>query len=250
MEQGETVATQTAKATNVAVIALSVIVLALIGVIGVLVYKQTDVTKNDTATTTANKENEKEDSKTTNSVTENRTDSTTNGSATTDNTPSNQDLNESNPSTNSSDESAPSNWREVENSAYDYTAYIPPTYYYRFFDSARIVGIDTNELPEASEYMGIITINIERSSSVETTLNNNIRDWVAISTATEVHSNGRWSIVHGTIPANEMFEEKEVITAYIQHGEYVLSVEYRNAPSDFGTYEDIFDTVYQSLKLQ
>ena len=149
MEQDKTVVQSANKATNLAVIILSIVVLALIAIIGMLVYKQTDVTKNNTVNTAVdkNQNNDKSNEK------DSKADTKKNDSI--EKTPSNQDLNDNNPSENNSNTSVPHNWRAIENSNYRYTAYIPPTYYYRFFNSAQILGIDPNELPEASEYMGI-----------------------------------------------------------------------------------------------
>ncbi len=51
----------------------------------------------------------------------------------------------------------PAGYIYQENPTYDYKIGMPDTWYYRYFDSARLIGLDKNPVPTASEYAGLIT---------------------------------------------------------------------------------------------
>ena len=123
----------------------------------------------------------------------------------------------------------PFNWKAVVNKSQGYTAYRPSNFYYRIF-SGNVLGIDPNPIPEVGEYVGLISLFISTDS-----LNNEIdraKDIITTESVSNVtYANGKWTIVTGLVPEDEMFparfayyaitevEDKVCLVTYMVEGE-------------------------------
>ncbi len=140
----------------------------------------------------------------------------------------------------------PAGWKAIKMPTYKYTAYRPSNYYYRFFDSGKILGIDPNPIPEASEYLGVVTLQVT-TGDLETRKMEHIDSWMALAVDKKTKKNGTWDLVKGTIPGDEMMPEKEAIMAITKKGNYVYIVDYRQTKDSFDKYEKIFDQFYPAI---
>ena len=135
----------------------------------------------------------------------------------------------------------PSGWIAMDNTAQDYIAYRPGGWWFRFFSpNMETLGIDTNQIPEASEWAGIITLTRLNAS-------NNFESHTSILepgyTTTIQNIAGRnWTIVRGIIPENMLFDAQYAKYAYVNVGgrEFLASI--RSTAANFGGQEGNFDT--------
>jgi hypothetical protein len=141
----------------------------------------------------------------------------------------------------------PDGWKEIENTTYGYTAYRPSNFYYRFFGSASLLGIDPNVIPEASSYAGSVTM-MALSGDLETAMADYYSSFLAIMDTTEDQGNGTWSLISAEIPENEMDAAKNVMCAFIEVDGQVFVVDYRYDASGDAIYEGVFDKFYPAIE--
>jgi hypothetical protein len=135
----------------------------------------------------------------------------------------------------------PSGWIAMDNTAQDYIAYRPGGWWFRFFSpNMETLGIDTNQIPEASEWAGIITLTRLNAS-------NNFESHTSIleagyTTSVQNIAGRNWTIVRGIIPANMLFDAQYAKYAYVNVGgrEFLASI--RSTAANFGGQESNFDT--------
>jgi hypothetical protein len=141
----------------------------------------------------------------------------------------------------------PDGWKEIENTTYGYTAYRPSNFYFRFFGSASLLGIDPNVIPEASSYAGAVTM-MALSGDLETAMADYYSSFLAIMDTTEDQGNGTWSLISAEIPESAMDAAKNVMCAFIEVDGQVFVVDYRYDASGTATYEDIFNQFYPAIQ--
>lgn len=140
----------------------------------------------------------------------------------------------------------PDSWQLLEYDCLGYKAYRPNGFYFRMFPpDCFVLGLDPNRIPEASEYMGMI-------SMMKLSASNNFDKYVAeledgYTEYTRVIDGRTWNMVEGKMPANELFEAKYVKLGNVEVNgkEYMARIE--NSASNFGGYADEFETFITTL---
>ena len=136
----------------------------------------------------------------------------------------------------------PDSWEQIDNTSQGYTAYRPSSWYYRFFGSTmETFGIDPNEIPEVSEYAGVITLN-----RMQTTMTEYISSLIpGYSDTTETIGENEWNIIDGTEEESELFGEREARFAFTEADsrEFVVIM----VASDTADYEDEFNNFLCSV---
>jgi len=131
----------------------------------------------------------------------------------------------------------PDNWKPVVNKSQGYTAHRPNNYFYRIF-SGSVLGIDPNAIPENSEYVGVISI----FTSTDSFDNEVIRAKGIIDNETVkkvTYSNGVWTVITGSVPADEMFPERLAYYAIIEiKGKTHVITMMAEGESEYNTYID------------
>lgn len=140
----------------------------------------------------------------------------------------------------------PDGWKPVENGTYGYTAYRPSSYYYRFFGSQVLLGIDPNEIPTASEYAGAITITAI-SGSLPTAAQDYYASMTSVVISESTELNGTWTLVTANIAETISTPAQKTALAFIEVDGQVFVVEYRFQADSTGIYMDVFDQFYPSI---
>ena len=137
---------------------------------------------------------------------------------------------------------APAGWTAVENPWAGYTAY-RPGWYYRIFTGGEVLGIGPNPIPDASEYAGTIVI-IKHDGTLAAEMANYTDRFDPGYTQTTVVAGCRdWTMLEGTEPPNELFDEMQTKVGFVTVDGEVFSVEYSIATASFPTHEAKFDTL-------
>jgi len=225
-------------------------VVVLVAVVGYLVYNgySSDVDEVVTDTNSTETDNDSQNTDNTSDITSDRigdsASDTTNDDATNDSLDRSDDADNDIDHTEST---VPSGWVAVENNTYDYTAYKPSNYYYRFFGSESVLGIDPNQLPEASSYVGAVSMQT-LDGNLETAKNQYIDPFMAIAQDTKTTKNGTWDLIMAEIPEDEMFPAQNVMCAFIEVDGQVFVVDYRYDSAGDAMYETVFDQFYQAIE--
>lgn len=134
----------------------------------------------------------------------------------------------------------PSGWTAVEMASVGYTAY-RPGWYYRIFGT--MLGLDPNPIPVDSEYAGMITIR--KHSGTQAAVVTDYTDGLeaGYSEASVVAGCRTWTVIEGTIPANEISDAKQVKTAFTTEDGVVIGVHYETSSAIFPTHEAKLDTL-------
>jgi len=134
----------------------------------------------------------------------------------------------------------PSGWLPIDNTGQDYIAYRPGGWWFRLFPpNMETLGIDTNQIPEASEWAGIITLT-------RLTASNNFESHTSIleagyTTSIQNITGRNWTIVRGIIPTNMLFDAQFVKYGYVNVGGREFLAAIRSTAADFGGQEGTFD---------
>lgn len=147
------------------------------------------------------------------------------------------------------DAAIPDGWVAVVNDSQNYTAYKPKSYYFRMFSPDRFVlGIDTNKIPDASEYMGMISLmRLSASNNFDSALANLESGY---TTYTRMIDNRTWTMVEGKTKANEIMSSKYVIYGKVSVGnkEYLAKLE--NGSANYGGFADEFEIFITTLEFR
>jgi hypothetical protein len=134
----------------------------------------------------------------------------------------------------------PSGWVLIDNTVQKYLAYRPNGWYYRLFaPNMETLGIDTNKIPEASEWAGIITMSRLSAGGLES-YKSNLE--VGYTSAVQTISGRSWTLIEGKTPANELFNAQFVKYAFVtvDGKDYVAGI--RSDLANYGGQEGTFDT--------
>jgi hypothetical protein len=141
----------------------------------------------------------------------------------------------------------PSGWIAIDNTSQSYIAYRPSGWYFRLFPPAmELLGIDVNQIPDASEWGGIITMaRLNASNNFES-----YKSGLEAGYTTSVQSIGgrSWTIIEGITPANMLFDSQFVKYAYTDVGgkEFLASI--RSSAANYGGQEGNFDIFVQTIR--
>ncbi|MFQ5493228.1 MAG: hypothetical protein ACE5DX_03655 [Candidatus Dojkabacteria bacterium] len=144
------------------------------------------------------------------------------------------------------DSELPAGWKKVD-LGLGYTIYRPGNWWFRNFGGT--LGLDPNEIPEASEYAGMITMSkisgsmTSAISTYKSSLDTNVNEFNAVA------GDNDWVIVTGKIDETMESEAKQVKSGFIQGGGQVYQLEYRVPPSQFAANENVFDTLLGVIEL-
>ncbi len=141
----------------------------------------------------------------------------------------------------------PENWQAIDFDCLGYTAYRPSGFFFRMFPpDCFVLGLDTNRIPEASEYMGMISLMKLSGSNNFTKYIDQLED--GYTKYTRSIDDRTWTIVEGKQPANELFDAKFVKLGNFKVGskEYMARIE--STSSNFGGYADEFEIFITTLK--
>jgi hypothetical protein len=104
----------------------------------------------------------------------------------------------------------PEGWSEQESSSYGYKIGVPKNWYYRFFSSTKMIGLDPDPIPEASEYAGVITFSIDDREFEE--MITETEEYLDNETKSEITVNGNiWTEIEGEISMDDFFNPGESI---------------------------------------
>jgi hypothetical protein len=104
----------------------------------------------------------------------------------------------------------PEGWSEQESSSYGYKIGVPKNWYYRFFSSTKMIGLDPDPIPEASEYAGVITFSVDDREFDE--MVSQTEDYLDNETKSEITVNGNlWTEIEGEISMDDFFNPGEAI---------------------------------------
>jgi len=134
----------------------------------------------------------------------------------------------------------PSGWIAMDNTAQDYIAYRPGGWWFRFFSpNMETLGIDTNQIPEASEWAGIITISRLSASNNFESYKSNLE--AGYTSSVQNIAGRNWTIVRGIIPENMLFDAQYAKYAYVNVGGREFLAAIRSTAANFGGQEGNFD---------
>ena len=102
------------------------------------------------------------------------------------------------------------------------------------------LGIDTNQIPESSEWAGIITITRLTASNNFESYKSNLE--VGYTTSTQSIAGRNWTIIEGIIPANMLFDAQYVKYAYVTVNGKEFLAAIKSTQANFGGQEGTFDT--------
>jgi len=135
----------------------------------------------------------------------------------------------------------PSGWQAIDNTGQNYIAYRPDGWWYRLFPpNMETLGIDTSQIPEASEWAGIITISRLSASNNFESYKSNLE--VGYTSLVQNIAGRNWTIIEGVIPANMLFDSQFVKYAYVNIGGREFLAAIRSTAANFGGQEGTFDT--------
>ena len=102
------------------------------------------------------------------------------------------------------------------------------------------LGIDTNKIPEASEWAGIITMTRLTADNGLESYKSNLE--VGYTSQVQTISGRSWTVIEGKTPANELFNAQFVKYAYVtvDGKEYIAGI--RSDLANYGGQEGTFDT--------
>jgi hypothetical protein len=104
----------------------------------------------------------------------------------------------------------PEGWIEQESSGYGYKIGVPENWYYRFFSSTKMIGIDPDPIPEASEYAGVITFAADDRTFEQ--MLSQTKDYLEDEEETSITVNEvEWTQVEGKISMDDFFNPGEAI---------------------------------------
>lgn len=140
----------------------------------------------------------------------------------------------------------PSDWKPIDNTVQKYIAYRPNGWYFRFFSNMELLGIDTNIIPVASEYAGIINIT-------RLTASNNFESYKAnlepgYTQEVQVISGRSWTIIKGKTKPSEIFDVMFAKYAYVSEGGKEFLARIEHTTSNFAGQEGNFDIFVKTIK--
>jgi|GEM_PF-5816324 len=138
----------------------------------------------------------------------------------------------------------PEGWTQLDNSSQGYTAYKPPGWYHRFFGiGMQTLGIDTNAIPEASEYAGVIALTHVEGVPMSEWLTSQTSGLKPGYTETSgVYGEYTWNILEGEYLASDVFfPDYKVKYAYMEVEGRLFIAELMASPSAYSGYTDEFD---------
>ncbi|MBN2101230.1 hypothetical protein JW710_05130 [Candidatus Dojkabacteria bacterium] len=226
----------TRSSTPIILGALGVVVVILVGVIGFLAYSMIK-----------EKADEKEDEKETES---NEEDNDSEEEDTSEEEKSTDDSEEEEEETTSDcDPTIPSGWVKRQNTTYNYTVAMPSNWWYRFFGSMQTMGMDPNEIPEASEYAGLVTMSAY-TDTVANLVADSKSSLVGSSESTITVNCKTWTKVEGQNPSGiPFYADYKVVEVYTSHNGKTFCLKYMNDPGDFNTYKATYDKILESVDL-
>lgn len=134
----------------------------------------------------------------------------------------------------------PSDWLQIDNTGQGYIAYRPNGWWFRLFPpNMETLGIDTNQIPDASEWAGIITITRLNASNNLGSYKSNLE--VGYTSVVQNISGRNWTIIEGITPANMIFDAQFVKYGYVNVGGREFLAAIRSTAADFGGQEGTFD---------
>lgn len=134
----------------------------------------------------------------------------------------------------------PSDWLQIDNTGQGYIAYRPNGWWFRLFPpNMETLGIDTNQIPDASEWAGIITITRLNASNNLGSYKSNLE--VGYTSVVQNISGRNWTIIEGITPANMIFDAQFVKYGYVNVGGREFLAAIRSTEADFGGQEGTFD---------
>jgi hypothetical protein len=150
--------------------------------------------------------------------------------------------------TESAEVTPPSGWQPIDNTSQKYIAYRPNGWWYKLFEpNMETLGIDTSQIPDASEWAGIMTISRLNASNMDfESYKENLEP--GYSETTQTISGRSWIIIHGKTPANELFDSLFVKYAYVtvDGKEFVAAI--RSTDANFDGQESNFDIFVSVIK--
>lgn len=148
--------------------------------------------------------------------------------------------------TEESQSKLPEGWVEQSSNTYGYTIGVPDKWYYRFFGQTKMIGMDPNPIPEASEYAGVITFSRDdRSYEVLTT---ELRNGLENVTENKVVVNEtEWTEISGNLSNDDLMHPgKNYLHSVVSvdGNSYVLTYSYDTLDNGtLGVYKQVRETV-------
>lgn len=141
---------------------------------------------------------------------------------------------------------APDSWELLEYDCLGYKAYRPQGFFFRMFPpDCFVLGLDTNRIPEASEYMGMISLmKLSGSNNFEKYVDELDEGYTEYTREIEGRT---WTMVEGKTPANELFDAKFVKLGNFEANgkEYMARLE--SGSSDYSGHSGTFETFISTL---
>ncbi|MCK9368549.1 hypothetical protein M0R04_01070 [Candidatus Dojkabacteria bacterium] len=143
----------------------------------------------------------------------------------------------------------PDGWIYRESTLYKYKVGEPSSWYYRFFDSTKYVGLDTAAIPEATEYGGKITFGIVDATFL-TSLDELKANLVSPVTTDMTINGNSWTQISGVVVADSaFFAGYKQVTTYITYESKTFVCTLLLPNSSYSTYADIYSKVLESAVL-
>jgi len=141
----------------------------------------------------------------------------------------------------------PSGWVAIDNTSQHYIAYRPNGWWYKIFSpNMETLGIDVNQIPDASEWAGLFTITRLTASNNFESYKANLE--VGYTSQVQNISGRNWTVIKGKTPANELFDSLFVKYAYVIVDGKEFLAGTSSTEASFGGQEGNFDTFVSIIK--
>ncbi len=166
----------------------------------------------------------------------------------TEETQQDNDKNVENDETNGEEESKiPEGWLEQTSTSFGYSIGVPDKWYYRFFGQTRMIGMDPNPIPEASEYAGMIVFTVDERPYDQ--MVNELKTGLESVSETENFVDSlTWLRIEGIISEEDIFHPGQmVIHAVISHEGNSYRLTYSSSKESYNenleTFNDVLETI-------
>ena len=143
----------------------------------------------------------------------------------------------------------PADWKLIDTMSFlPYTVYRPNGWWFRYFSPATL-GLDPNQLPVASEYVGKLSISqLQSSSSWNTDYIGQLES--GYSQLSQVVDSNTWLVIEGKFKDNELGTGNYTKLGYVKVGSKEYVVQLIGSNNTFDGNESKFDIMISTLKFK
>ncbi len=143
----------------------------------------------------------------------------------------------------------PADWKLIDTMSFlPYTVYRPNGWWFRYFSPATL-GLDPNQLPVASEYVGKLSISqLQSSSSWNTDYIGQLES--GYSQISQVIDSNSWLVLEGKFKDNELSTGNYTKLGYVKIGSKEYVVQLIGSNNNYDGNESKFDIMISTLKFK